>query len=248
MSIANSKKTLKRSLSDFPELLMERFPITNENPIIISLKYILDKFEFSENECEENVVKEIENYFEGLVRSDIIKSWTKKNNNGISFKIFYTKGFISEIKTNNVAARKKLDKVVLDTSAILALLSMKEGYEIIAKNLDNAVVSSITFFEVLEILVSKGLNYQEVAQSLKDTFHNIEEFNTDQVIITSSLKDYKLSFGDRACLALAQYKNLRILSPNKELMKLEIKMSEKNITSRLSESGFITTFDEYDTM
>lgn len=137
------------------------------------------------------------------------------------------------------------DQVVLDTTAILALLAMEEGHEVIAQNLENAVISSVTFFEVLEILISKGLAYKEVAQSLKNTFHNIEEFNADQVIIASSLSDHKLSFGDRACLALARYKNLRILSPNKELMMLEVKMSEQNIAANLSEIGVTTTSDEY---
>jgi len=78
-------------------------------------------------------------------------------------------------------------QIVLDTSAILALLTMEEGNEVVAENLENAVVSSITFFEVLEILISKGLDYKEAAQSLKDTFTNIEQFDAEQVIIASSL-------------------------------------------------------------
>ncbi len=118
-------------------------------------------------------------------------------------------------------------QIVLDTSAILALLAMEEGHEVVAENLENAVVSSVTFFEVLEILISKGLDYKEAAQSLKDTFPNIEQFNTD--IIASSLNNRKLSFGDRACLALAKSKNLPVLTADKAWTDLGLDLEVKLI-------------------
>lgn len=61
--------------------------------------------------------------------------------------------------------------------------------------------------------------HEDVAQSLKDTFPQIEEFNAEQDIIAASFTELGLSFGDRACLALAKYKNIMVLSPNKELIK-----------------------------
>jgi ribonuclease VapC len=114
------------------------------------------------------------------------------------------------------------NQVVLDTSAILALLAMEEGHEVVAENLENAVVSSVTFFEVLEILISKGLDYKEAAQSLKDTFPNIEQFNAEQVIIASAPDNSKLSFGDRACLALAKSRNLPVLTADKVWKELDL--------------------------
>lgn len=231
MSKTDNKKTSKRSLSDFPKLLMERFPMANENPVIISLKYMLSNFEFSENEGEEKVVKGIEHYFEGLVSSDIIKSWRKKNKNGIIFEIFYTKEFISDIKANNLATRKELDKVVLDASAILALLKMEQGHEIVAQHLDNAIVSSVNFSEVVMVLARNGFGQEEVIKSLKETFLHIEEFNTEQAIIAASLdeitKEYGLSLGDRVCLALAKYKGLPVLTADiiwKELDFVKIEL------------------------
>ena len=120
-------------------------------------------------------------------------------------------------------------QIVLDTSAILALLAMEEGHEVVAENLENAVVSSVTFFEVLETLISKGLDYKEAAQSLKDTFPNIEQFNTEQVIIASSLNNHKLSFGDRACLALAKSRNLPVLTADKIWKNLQLGINIKLI-------------------
>jgi PIN domain nuclease of toxin-antitoxin system len=245
MSKTDKNKASKRVLSDFPELIMERFPIANGNPIIISLKYMLNNFEFSENESEENVVKAIENYFEVLVSSDILKSWKKEYKNGVSFEIVYSKEFISDIKANNLALRKELDKVVLDSKAILALLTMDEGHEVIAQNLENAFVSSVNIAEVLMILVKKEINHKEAAQLLKDTFPQVEPFNAEQAVIASSFEEPELSFGDRACLALARSKNLRILSPDKDLMMLEIKISEQHIVEKLSAITITTTLDEY---
>jgi hypothetical protein len=222
MNKTDSKKISKRSLSDFPELLMERFPIANDSPITISLKYMLSNFLFSENEGEENVVKKIEDYFEDLVKSEIIKSWKKEDKNGISFEIVYTKEFISDIKANNLARRKELDKVVLDASAILALLKMEQGHEIVAQHLDNAIVSSVNFSEVLTVLARNGFGQEEVIKFLKEIFLHIEEFNTEQAIIAASFAEPKLSFGDRACLALAKTRNLPLLTANEVWKELKI--------------------------
>jgi ribonuclease VapC len=119
-------------------------------------------------------------------------------------------------------------QIVLDTSAILALLAMEEGHEVVAENLENAVVSSVNLSEVITVLVRRGLKHEDVAQSLKDTFPQIEEFNAEQAIIAASInevvKTYELSFEDRACLALAKYKNLPVLTANRNRQELELEI------------------------
>ena len=107
------------------------------------------------------------------------------------------------------------NQIVLDTSAILAILAMEEGYEVVAENLENSVVSSVNLSEVITVLVRRGLKHEDIAQSLKDTFPQIEEFNAEQAVISASFIEPELSFGDRACLALAKSKNLSMLTVNK---------------------------------
>ena len=51
------------------------------------------------------------------------------------------------------------DQVVLDNTAILTLLAMEEGPEVIAENLENTVVSSVILSEVITILVRRGLKH-----------------------------------------------------------------------------------------
>ena len=111
------------------------------------------------------------------------------------------------------------DKIVFDASAILALLKMEQGHEIVAENLERAIVSSVNFSEVVTVLARKGFGQEQIIKSLKETFLHIEDFDTDQAIIAASLdemtKQHGLSFGDRACLALAKSNNLPVLTADR---------------------------------
>jgi PIN domain nuclease of toxin-antitoxin system len=127
------------------------------------------------------------------------------------------------------------DQVVLDSRAILALLMMDEGHEVVAQNLENAVVSSVNIAEVLMILVKKGIDHKEAAQLLKDTFPQVEPFNAEQAVIAASLHEYGLSFSERATLALAICSHLPLFSRNKELMSLQMKLVEQEQKLKLIE-------------
>lgn len=53
------------------------------------------------------------------------------------------------------------NKIVFDSSAILALLNEEPGKEIVSENLDRAVVSTVNIVEVATVLIRKGLNSEE---------------------------------------------------------------------------------------
>ncbi len=118
------------------------------------------------------------------------------------------------------------DKIVFDASAILALLKMEEGHEIIAENLDRSIVSSVNFSEVIAVLARKGFGQEQVIKSLKDTFLHIENFDVEQAVVAASIdaitKQHGLSLGDRACLALAKTKNLSVLTADKIWKELDL--------------------------
>jgi PIN domain nuclease of toxin-antitoxin system len=126
-----------------------------------------------------------------------------------------------------------MTKIVFDSSAILALLKMESGHEIVAKNLEQAVVSSVNFCEVVTFLSKKTTKQDEMIKFLTETFDCIEDFNIEQAIIASSFikitKDYGLSLGDRACLALAKYKNIPVLTADKTWSKLNLGIKIKLI-------------------
>ena len=126
-----------------------------------------------------------------------------------------------------------MNKIVFDSSAILALLKLEGGNEIVAARLDDAIISSVNFAEVLTVVARKGFGKEEVIKSLKNTFLHIVDFNSEQAIIAASFdeitKKYGLSLGDRACLALAKYKNCSVLTGDRVWKELELGVDVKLI-------------------
>ena len=118
------------------------------------------------------------------------------------------------------------NQIVIDASAILALLKMEEGHKKIAERLDDAIISSVNFSEVITVIARHGFGTEEVVKSLKNTFLHIVEFNAEQAIIAAALdkltRKHGLSLGDRACLALAKYKKLPVLTADKAWKGLDL--------------------------
>ncbi len=120
------------------------------------------------------------------------------------------------------------NKIVFDASAIIALLELEEGWTIASENLNNAIVSTINLSEVMTVM-NRKTNGQDVAgeafKLLQNTFPHIVDFNEEQAVIAASLdsvtKQYGLSLGDRACLALAKHKNLPVLTADKAWKQIE---------------------------
>jgi len=124
------------------------------------------------------------------------------------------------------------NKIVFDSSAILALLNEEAGKEMVSENLDRAVVSTVNIVEVATVLIRKGLKSEEIFNLLKETFLHIEDFDLEQSVIAASFKDVTkngLALGDRACLALAKSKNLPVLTADKVWKGLELGIKVKLI-------------------
>ena len=122
------------------------------------------------------------------------------------------------------------NKIVIDTSAVIALINKEEGFEVVEKHLGNAIISSVNFSEVITVVnreLFKTENERaEGLKLIKNTFSHIVEFDAEQAITAASLdsitKKYGLSLGDRACLALAKSQKLPVLTADKVWKELEI--------------------------
>lgn len=125
------------------------------------------------------------------------------------------------------------DKIIIDASAILALINNEEGKDVVEQYLNNALISTINFSEVITVTNRNGFDQDEITNLLKNIFPNIIEFNYDQALIAASLDKYTskygLSLGDRACLSLAKYKNYPVLTADKIWKKLDIDLDIKLI-------------------
>jgi ribonuclease VapC len=101
-----------------------------------------------------------------------------------------------------------MNKVVLDASAILALLNDEPGAEKITPELlSRATTSAVNLAEVQTILVREGGDPDESWALAVDPISDVEPFTAEQARIAGTLiqktRSLGLSLGDRACLALA---------------------------------------------
>jgi ribonuclease VapC len=101
-----------------------------------------------------------------------------------------------------------MNKVVLDASAILALLNDEPGgKKITPELLSRSTTSAINMAEVQTILVREGGDPDESWALAVDPIPDIEPFTAEQARIAGTLiqktRSLGLSLGDRACLALA---------------------------------------------
>jgi PIN domain nuclease of toxin-antitoxin system len=128
-------------------------------------------------------------------------------------------------------------KIVLDASSVIALINREKGCEIVEKYLEEAIISTVNFAEVISVvnreLFKSEADRIEGLKLITDTLPQIIDFDVNQAIISGELdsitKKYGLSLGDRACLALAKYKNIPVLTADKTWSKLNLGIKIKLI-------------------
>ena len=117
-----------------------------------------------------------------------------------------------------------MNKKVLDSSAILAVIFQEKGAEIVESLLDKSLVSSINVAEVFTKLSEKGILNQQMIDDFQQLGIEIIDFDFEQAVKTAELrpltKHLGLSLGDRSCLALAILHNTSAITADKEWKKL----------------------------
>jgi ribonuclease VapC len=98
--------------------------------------------------------------------------------------------------------------VVLDASAILALIFDEPGADQVEKHLPGALVSTVNILEVATRLLSFDMP-DNVVETVIDTLQlSIQPFDYEQAMTAAQLRTLTrsagLSLGDRACIALAK--------------------------------------------
>jgi len=101
-----------------------------------------------------------------------------------------------------------MNEVVLDASAILAIVFDEPGKErLTAEILGASVVSTVNLAEVQTKLIKKGFESEEAWWDAVHLVDAVEPFTPDHARIAGDLigttERYGLSLGDRSCLALA---------------------------------------------
>lgn len=98
--------------------------------------------------------------------------------------------------------------VVLDASALLALLLDEPGASLVAETLDEAAMSSVNLAEVIGYYAKQGVDATDIRVMLTGLPIAIVAFDQDLAYEVGLMRPLGekvgLSLGDRACLALAR--------------------------------------------
>ncbi len=120
-----------------------------------------------------------------------------------------------------------MNKIVLDASAMLAVLNDEPGTEkLTPEMLSHAAGSTVNLAEVHTKLVSRGGDPDEAWQDALSAVHEPVPFTAEQARIAGNLVTQTrllgLSLGDRACLALGTALHVPVYTADRSWKNLKI--------------------------
>jgi PIN domain nuclease of toxin-antitoxin system len=119
-----------------------------------------------------------------------------------------------------------LSEVVLDTSAVLALLQQEPGADRVLGLVSDAVVSAVNASEVLSKLVRDGMALADAKSDLEGCIRSIVAFDANHAEVAAGLihatQPFGLSLGDRACIALGLALNCPVYTADRSWAQLSV--------------------------
>ncbi|MBD2233273.1 type II toxin-antitoxin system VapC family toxin [Phormidium tenue] len=119
-----------------------------------------------------------------------------------------------------------MSRVVLDASALLALVNQELGQDVVAELLSRSLVSAVNASELVAKLTDQGMPEGEIQEILAALNLTVVPFDEEQGLVAGYLravtKHLGLSLGDRACLALGLQTQCLVVTADKAWAKLNI--------------------------
>jgi ribonuclease VapC len=126
-----------------------------------------------------------------------------------------------------------VNEIVLDASALIAVLRDELGAAAVEAVLDHAAVSAVNLSEVQAKLVQRGTPAEIAWSWLVDLDLAVVDFDAPQARVAGDLRLLTrargLSLADRACLALAQGLGLPAMTADRAWAGLEIGIEIRTI-------------------
>ncbi len=123
--------------------------------------------------------------------------------------------------------------VVLDASAVIALLRSEKGADVVASVLPRAAISAVNLSEIATWLSDAGTEAKKVRMTLDGLQLQCDVFDEESAFKAAELRKATrgrgLSFGDRACLALAKRLSLPAVTADRSWAELDIGVEVKLI-------------------
>ncbi len=119
-----------------------------------------------------------------------------------------------------------MPEVVVDASALLALLNAEAGAEVVAEAVPRGVISAVNLSEVVAKLCEAGMPESAIRQALQPLGLEVEPFDEEQAyqagLLRSATESAGLSLGDRVCLSLARRLGVAALTADKTWLGLSL--------------------------
>jgi ribonuclease VapC len=126
-----------------------------------------------------------------------------------------------------------MNEVVLDASALLALLKNEPGGEIVAEAFPHVVISTVNLSEVVAKLTERSMPTAIIRTLLDSLDLDVRAFDTEAAFAAGALRattrELGLSFGARACLALGQQLQLTVLTTDRAWVSLDLGITVRPI-------------------
>lgn len=123
--------------------------------------------------------------------------------------------------------------MVIDASALLALMFREPGAEVVSEGLPFGLVSAVNVSEVLARLSVVGYPTERFLRAMDAAAVTIVPFDLVQAQAAANLvsvtRPAGLGLGDRACLALAQTRSLPALTADRAWASLSVGVDVRTI-------------------
>ena len=123
--------------------------------------------------------------------------------------------------------------VVVDASALLALVNAEPGMGIVSEAIPGAAISAVNLSEVIAKLTEGEMPEREIGISLGGLGLEVVAFDADQAYTAGLLRARTLSrgrsFGDRACIALGIRLGCDVLTADRGWAGLDLGVDVKLI-------------------
>lgn len=119
-----------------------------------------------------------------------------------------------------------MNEVVLDSSALLALLNSEPGGEVVEAAIPGAILGTVNLSETVAKLAEKGLPEDAIRLAIGELELRLIPFDEEVAfragLLRVATRQAGLSFGDRECIALGQTLGLPVLTADRRWGDLEV--------------------------
>lgn len=120
-----------------------------------------------------------------------------------------------------------MTSVVLDASAVLALIRSEPGGDKVIEHIGQAAISAVNLHEVVKELLLSELDEPTVREVLGELRLDVRAHDTDGAYAAAALhvqtKQFGCGLGDRSCMALALQLGLPAVTADREWRKVKVK-------------------------